>query len=548
MSYVIREGAFKPFMRTALTLSTSSHLACHITLPPDPHTHVQNHHSFTLDHDALVKITQQFLDDIRLGLGEYNHPMAMIPTFVTGVPDGSETGTFLALDLGGTNLRVCEVTLLGNHQFRIRQQKYRVSEALKTGEASALFDYLADSVDAFLTEFSSAVSSPTTADITNPFEPSTPLSVPLGLTFSFPVEQTAINEGKILTWTKGFSAKNAVGKDVVRLLQDAFDRKHLHVRCVALVNDTVGTLLSRAYAAGSCLLGAIFGTGTNGAYVENVENITKLGNSPARQKGGLMIINAEWGAFNNTRSRLPTTSYDNKLDRESINPRKQAFEKFISGMYLGEITRNILLSFIDAAPKPLLFNGNSSEPLNTHYGLDTAVMSEVESAWELGRTDAAKVNGANGHVPNWQSVHFTDVKALGKDDIARLERIREILIQRLLLVPENVSLRDAAIVRWTVSLVANRAARLSGTAVAAVLVQTGNAKLGGGAPAPKENLIIGVDGSLIQHYPNFEARLRSSLRSLVGEAVEKCVEIDLAKDGSGAGAALCALQAIKQGL
>lgn len=62
-------------------------------------------------------------------------------------------------------------------------------------------------------------------------------AVPLGLTFSFPVEQTALNAGKILTWTKGFSAKNAIGNDVVQLLQDAFDRKHLHVKCVALVND-----------------------------------------------------------------------------------------------------------------------------------------------------------------------------------------------------------------------------------------------------------------------------------------------------------------------
>jgi hexokinase len=62
-------------------------------------------------------------------------------------------------------------------------------------------------------------------------------AVPLGLTFSFPVEQTALDKGILLTWTKGFSAKNAVNKDVVGLLQDAFDRKHLHVKCVALVND-----------------------------------------------------------------------------------------------------------------------------------------------------------------------------------------------------------------------------------------------------------------------------------------------------------------------
>jgi hexokinase len=54
---------------------------------------------------------------------------------------------------------------------------------------------------------------------------------------SFPVEQTAIDAGKVLTWTKGFSAKGAIGNDVVRLLQDALDKKHIHVRVSALVND-----------------------------------------------------------------------------------------------------------------------------------------------------------------------------------------------------------------------------------------------------------------------------------------------------------------------
>lgn len=85
------------------------------------------------------------------------------------------------------------------------------------------------------------------------------------------------------------------------------------------------------------------------------------------------------------RTVLPTTPFDNKVDRESINPRLQAFEKFISGMYLGEITRNILLSLIDAAPKSLLLNGRASDVLNRHYGLDTAIMSEIEDAWEHGR-------------------------------------------------------------------------------------------------------------------------------------------------------------------
>lgn len=178
-------------------------------------------------------------------------------------------------------------------------------------------------------------------------------------------------------------------------------------------------------------------------------------------------------------------------------------------MYLGEITRNVLLSLVDAAPKPLLFNGRSSDALNTHYGLDTAVMSEVEEVWESGRVQATPAEGAeptqsqpNGSsavkkdttTPDWQDAKTVDVDQLSAEDLDRLKRIREIVIQRLSLPSEDVSLRDAAIVRWAASLVANRAAKLSACAVAAVLVQTGRAKLGGGFTTDEEKIGVGVDG------------------------------------------------------
>ena len=44
--------------------------------------------------------------------------------------------------------------------------------------------------------------------------------------------------------------------------------------------------------------------------------------------------------------------------------------------------------------------------------------------------------------------------------------------------------------------------------------------------------------SLYQHYPGFEERMREALRFLLGEEVEKQVEMGLAKDGSGVGGAL----------
>lgn len=91
-------------------------------------------------------------------------------------------------------------------------------------------DYLADSVDAFLTTHA-------TKEYTSPGDDANRADIHLGFTFSFPVDQSAIDSGKLLTWTKGFNVKNVVGQDVVKLLQDAFDRKQMNVKCVALVND-----------------------------------------------------------------------------------------------------------------------------------------------------------------------------------------------------------------------------------------------------------------------------------------------------------------------
>jgi len=441
--------------------------------------------SFFLSEAKIKAIGEKFIADFRTGYSKYGEAMAMIPTFVTSVPNGTETGTFLAVDLGGTNLRVCEVVLYGNGKFDLRAEKFKVSMDLKTGTATALFDYIANCVDAFVNMSRHAAN--VEDDVLS-----------LGLTFSFPVEQTALDKGKILTWTKGFSATGAVGNDVVQLLQDALDRKNLHVKCTALVNDTVGTLLSHAYVTGSCLLGAIFGTGTNGAFVEKTSSFTKLGNTLSEIKSDIMVVNTEWGAFDNERTVLDVTPFDNKLDRESINPRFQCFEKLISGMYLGEITRNILLYLID---NNMLFSGRSTPELNKHYGLDSALMSAVES-----------------------------------DTSADLSGVRQTLITELKVEEKWIKHSDLEIVRWACQCVGTRAALLSGVAVAATVRQT----------EAKPPISVGIDGSLFEFYPNFEERLRKSLRILVGQEVEEQIKIGRAKDGSGVGAALCALLATKQ--
>jgi len=70
-------------------------------------------------------------------------------------------------------------------------------------------------------------------------------------------------------------------------------------------------LLSRSYQNGPALIGAIFGTGTNGAYIDKTRTIKKLGEDKIKEaeKGGehageYMVVNTEWGAMDNKVSNV----------------------------------------------------------------------------------------------------------------------------------------------------------------------------------------------------------------------------------------------------
>lgn len=74
----------------------------------------------------------------------------MIPTFVFGWPTGTEKGDYLALDLGGTNLRVCLVTLQGGGKFELTQTKYRLTEEQKQEDGEKLLQFCAKCVASFV--------------------------------------------------------------------------------------------------------------------------------------------------------------------------------------------------------------------------------------------------------------------------------------------------------------------------------------------------------------------------------------------------------------
>ena len=193
-------------------------------------------------------------------------------------------GLYLAVDLGGTNFRVCSVTLHGNQSFSLKQSKVAVPRSLmETQSAKELFSFLAKQIETFLKthhneHFEAHMRRPSLMEFFD-----------MGFTFSFPVDQVGINSGYLLRWTKGYDIKEAVGKDICKLLQDEIDELGLPVKVAALVNDTVGTLMARSYTSPGktgTLMGAIFGTGTNGAYVEKLANVKKMAQVEKQTEGG----------------------------------------------------------------------------------------------------------------------------------------------------------------------------------------------------------------------------------------------------------------------
>lgn len=142
----------------------------------------------------------------------------MNPTWVMAFPDGYETGTFLALDMGGTNLRVCEITLTDQKsEFDIIQSKYRMPEELKTGTSEELWEYIADCLQQFIETHHGTTNLDT---------------LPLGFTFSYPATQDYIDEGVLQRWTKGFDIDGVEGKNVVPLFEAALKarvRQLIHV-------------------------------------------------------------------------------------------------------------------------------------------------------------------------------------------------------------------------------------------------------------------------------------------------------------------------------
>ncbi|OJD14333.1 hypothetical protein AJ78_05298 [Emergomyces pasteurianus Ep9510] len=353
-----------------------------------------------------------------------------LPTPVTRLPTGQETGRYLAIDVGGTNLRVAFIELLGESKeengtstnsptsrdtMRRAQRKrvnrtleriWPIGEHLKRDQAEDLFLWIGDCMAEVVAE-----------SLAPNFANGTPIpeELEMGITFSFPMMQESLSEARLMPMGKGFAIPSNLDLGGIVLAgydrhtrrpleeeeQSAKRRKRFalpKLKIAAITNDTVATLASLAYLVKSLpnsrvAMGIIVGTGCNATIPMSLKDLheSKAKHVSSRHPDAVeTIINTEWtinGAAPPLHELNITTKWDTILDEACARPGFQPFEYMTGGRYIGELVRiifyNYLTNVVGLSKRELPANLIQEYALTTTY-LSSSV-AQIQSDPELVR-------------------------------------------------------------------------------------------------------------------------------------------------------------------
>ncbi|KAF9694557.1 hypothetical protein EKO04_007331 [Ascochyta lentis] len=328
-----------------------------------------------LNTKTLLDLARRFSDTYTtLARNSTEH---FLVTPVTALPTGKEEGRFLAIDVGGSNLRVGFVELAGDlskpgrsgdqaHHAgndlsakikRSHDRCWPIGDHLKMDKPEDLFRWVGDCMAEVVAE---AIDD---ASISRDDQ------ILLGVTFSFPMAQTGLGEARLLPMGKGFAINTDLNLGQMLLAgyarhcsksptngPPADDTPKANngdllpkLRVAAITNDTVATFVSLAYTVNATpnsrvAMGLIVGTGTNATVPMKPTSLhpSKLSDIQELEAVESIIINTEW-TIRGTDEPLEAlgikTRWDQTLDQDSESPGFQPFEYMTSGRYLGELVR-----------------------------------------------------------------------------------------------------------------------------------------------------------------------------------------------------------------
>ncbi|KAK0617405.1 hypothetical protein B0T14DRAFT_434625 [Immersiella caudata] len=484
----------KPKRRTARSLADFLKEAERLLLGP-------------IDGSALKEFSAKLKHQFQIGLR--SNPACMLPSYNHQLPSGDERGEFLALDVGGSTLRVALVELRGQGSkgpaSRIIQlDSFKIGSEVKKLQGLSFFDWMAE-----------RILETTSKGGEQGRRPEDPLL--MGMAWSFPIDQTSSKGGKLSGMGKGFlAAEGLVGDDLGGIIEKVCRSKGLYVELSAIVNDSSATLLSEAYLTPSTRFGLILGTGVNIAAHLPVPAVgqSKYGERPEtwHSKASHVIVNTELGMFG--KGVLPLTKWDHLLLESHARPDFQPLEHLVSGYYIGEVCR---LALVDAIESTGAFGGVVPPSLTSLYSLDTETLSLIEAH---GDPEAARKIFASRHP---SSVEPTAV------DIAALQSLSSHIARR------SASIVAASIFAlWELKMEAEEELFRSLPAESPFFLDTE-------AEMKIAQTTVAYNGSVIEHYPGYLANTQQYINDLVssnGRNKGESIELIAARESSILGAAV----------
>lgn len=318
--------------------------------------------------------------------------------------------------------------------------------------------------------------------------------------------------------------------------------QNLPLTLIATINDAAATLLSRSYNTPHTHYGLILGTGVNmGVHLptsllsskmasrvttpatltppmtppssESAESSLSQAEELASAEGAdhtHVIVNTELSMFGT--GLLPTNRFDQQLAAAHPLPDFQPLEMLVSGRYLGEIVRLVLLEGIS---KFGLLAGVTSSIFNVSYGLDTHVLAKVEEAKST--AEIRKV-----------LIEFVSDIVYEDEDLKVIQRIVKAVSKRA-----SACIATAVYALRSVRDNAENASK-----------STMNSSIHHDDQEPKHETVA-CAGAVIQQYPGFMAATQSVLDRLYeldteteGKRVNLCIAHESSLLGAAVGAAV----------
>lgn len=442
---------------------------------------------------CLLDISSKLQNECRERLRKSD--ISMLPSYQHTLPTGNECGDYLALDVGGSTFRIALIRLTGKTKsgsdgLQIRRiRSFFVDEQIRGLKGQAFFDWMADRMSDMLAQYSYMSGTP-----------DKPLL--MGLTWSFPLLQTSPRTGQLLPMGKGFNATCGVdGEDLSELIMRSCIRKGVNVEMRAIVNDGAATLISQAYRDSTTRMSLILGTGTNAGVYLPVKALdsAKYGKRPDSwyDEADRVLVNTELSMVG--KDILPTTKWDDLLNADHPLPDFQPLEYLITGRYLGEIVRLIILDAIETID---LFNGQIPDGMDQAYSFDSRIIAAFESDSTPG-LDNAKATFTQAH-PTRSPLRLCE-----------LEFIRDIA-----------------------SLVSRRAAAYLSTALHALWTIRTEAE--GLEPGDATHVTVACNGTVIEKYPGYRELCQRHLDDMCVQsgASRGAVTLKMAPESSIFGAAV----------